>query len=313
MKSTEQNKYDWLGGVVVPLVTPLTEDEKLDEKALHRIISGQLEAGVHALFVLGSVGEGPMMDSLMRRQVIKLTVETVSGRIPVLAGASDNSVALVLTRLKEMAEMGVKAGVCTLPYYGWYDDSKSAVEFFTSVADESPIPIIVYNLPRVVGVAIKPEITRKLYHHPNIAGIKDTDTDTRAMEAIASDPARPGGFKYLFGNSSIAYKLFKAGADGIVCAPANVMPKLCVDLYQNYSRENMEVVRKLSNALSELCRIFRYPTTCGGIKVALELQGICSRRTIRPWPQANGKDEEEVKKILDKVHQMYLNVSRKGE
>lgn len=308
MKNAKQNNYDWLCGVVVPMVTPLAEGEKLDEIALRRIISEQVDAGVHALFVLGSVGEGPMMDSRMRRRVIELTVEAVRERIPVLAGASDNSVVLVLKRLKEMAEMGVKAGVCTLPYYGWYDNPASAIEFFTSVADASPIPIIVYNLPRVVGASIKPETTRRLYHHPNIAGIKDTDTDIRAMEAIASDPGRPHKFKYLFGNSSLAYKLFKAGADGIVCAPANVMPNLCVALYQNYCRGNMEVARKLSDFLSELCKIFRHPTTCGGIKVALELQGICSRRTIRPWPQAGSQDREEVKKILNKVHRMYLGI-----
>lgn len=311
MNKMDEDKYSWLGGVVVPLVTPLTEDEQLDEAALGKIIHRQLDAGVQALFVLGSAGEGPMLNGQTRHQVIRVTVETVDDQVPVLAGAIDNSVALVLKRLEEMAGMGMKAGVCTLPYYGWYDDTKAAVEFFTTVADKSPIPIIVYNLPRAVGISIKPEITRELYHHPNIAGIKDTNADLEAMEAIAGDPRRPANFKYLFGNSSVACRLFQAGAEGMVCAPANVMPGLAVDLYRRHGQGKVDAARKLSCCLSELCKIFKCPTTCGGIKVALELQGICSRCTVCPWPQAGKQDEEEVSKILSRVKRMYSKVIEK--
>ena len=298
-------KHDWFKGVVVPLVTPLTASEELDEPAMRKIVQRQLDAGVDVLFVLGSAGEGPMLDSKTQRRVVTVVTEAVEGRVPVLAGVTDNSVALVLNRLEDLAEMGVKAGVCTLPYYGWYESPAAEIEFFATLAEKSPVPLIPYNLPRVVKVSIKPETIRDLYGHPNIAGLKDTNTDLTAMEGIAGDPARPPDFRYLPGNSSLAFQLLQAGADGFVTAPANVMPEIAVGIYRHYRQGRSHLAKSLGECLAKLNETGKCPTTPGGLKVALELQGVCSRRTVRPWPQADSEDERKVRGILTAVQEMY--------
>ncbi len=308
MSHRKQQNNEWLGGVVVPVVTPLTENESLDEEAMGKILTRLLTAGVHGIFVMGSVGEGPMLNSRVVQQVLKLTVEIVGNRAPVLAGASDNSTHLVLERLNEMTRHGVKAGVCTTPYYGWHDNEKATIEFFTTIADKSPIPIVIYNLPRATGICLRPETVRKLYGHPNIVGIKDTNNDLAAMEYVAGDPDRSHNFRYLFGNSSFCFQLFQAGADGVVCAPANVLPQLAVELYRKYRQGELDIARQLGVCLAELCQIFNYPTTCGAIKAALELQGICSRRTVHPWPQASQQDMSMIDAILQKVQNDFRNI-----
>jgi len=297
--------YDWFKGVVVPLVTPLTERETLDTAAMTRLVQRQVEAGVDALFVLGSAGEGPMLSTAMQRDVVRLACEVASGRVPVLAGASDNSLALVLERLEDLATLGIRAGVCTLPYYGWYDNPAGEIAFFGGLADRSPVPVIPYNLPRVVGVSLKAETVRALYGHPNIAGLKDTNTDVAAMEAIARDPARPPEFKYLPGNSALASRLLAAGANGFVPAPANIKPEPAVALYSAHCRGDEMLAQEMGRCLGKLNEILSHPTTPGGIKMALEVLGVCSRRTFRPWPQADAEDERIVRGVLEVVDAMY--------
>jgi len=297
--------YDWLRGVVVPLVTPLAEMGELDEPALRRIVGRQLEAGVHILFVLGSAGEGPMLGRQTQRRAARVVMDATEGRVPVVAGVTDNSVALVMERLQELAGIGVKAGVCTLPYYGWYDNPSGEIEFFATLADRSPIPLIPYNLPRVVKVSVKLETIRELYGHPNVAGFKDTNTDLEAMERIAADATRPSDFRYMPGNSSLTYQLLQAGADGFVAAPANIFPEIAVGVYRQHLQGRNDVAKSLGACLAKLNQIGRCPTTPAGIKVALEVMGVCSRRTVRPWPQADAEDESKVRGILSAVREMY--------
>ncbi|MGQ9555003.1 MAG: dihydrodipicolinate synthase family protein [Anaerolineae bacterium] len=294
----------WFEGVVVPLVTPLTEHEQVDEEAMQRLVERQLAAGVDALFVLGSAGEGPMLTRKVQRQVVRVTVATVGGRVPVLAGVSDNSVALVLDRLEEMADLGATAGVSTLPFYGWYDSAVAATEFFTMLADRSPIPLVPYNLPRVTGFSLTLETIQSFYGHPNIPGIKDTNTDQPAMEAVASDPKRPREFKYLPGNTSLAFHLLERGADGFVPASANVRPDIAVRLYRSFREGRKDEAKGLLACLLTLNEVARHPTNPAGLKVALDILGLCSRRTPRSWPQAGPQDEVRVAQILARVDSM---------
>ena len=110
-----QNK---LKGIVTALVTPLTAGGELDEEALARLVDTQLVGRIHALFVLGSVGEGPMMPDRLYQRAVCLVSQLLHGRIPLLCGVSDNSVARCLDRLRIAVEAGARYGVMTLPYYG---------------------------------------------------------------------------------------------------------------------------------------------------------------------------------------------------
>ena len=246
-----------------------------------------------------------MLPQAIRREVISKTVEIVAGRVPVLAGVMDCSVANVLERLEEAAGLGAIAGVSTLPFYGWTDYPAGAVVFFETLADKSPIPVVPYNLPMRVKITMQPDTIRALYGHPNIPGIKDTNTDQAEMEAIAGDPDRPASFKYLAGNTGLAAHLMAAGADGFVPSPANVMPGACVAIYDQHRAGNPKVAAAIGQCMAKLNDINKRPSTSGGLKIALEIKGICSRYTMRPWPQADDADEQAVREILAEVERMY--------
>jgi 4-hydroxy-tetrahydrodipicolinate synthase len=294
-------QQDRLKGIVTALVTPLTAAGELDEEGLGRLIDTQLAGGIHALFVLGSVGEGPMMPDRLYQRAIRLVCQCLHGRIPLLCGVSDNSVARCLDRLHIAAEAGARYGVMTLPYYGWTGRPADGLRFFREVAERSPLPIVAYNLPKNIHWDMTEEFILELFGIPNIAGLKDTRNEPEAMERVAAHPSRPKGFFYMPGNTALAARLFAAGADGLVSTPSNVCPRLLVELWGACQSRNEPETARLSEIVKTLCGILTLPTGSAGIKCALELRGVCRRHTLSPWPQANREEEEKVRQILERV------------
>lgn len=294
-------RQEKLKGIVTALVTPLTAAGELDEEALGRLIHLQVEGGIHGLFVLGSVGEGPMMPDRLYERAIRLAGQFVGGRIPLLCGVSDNSVGRCLDRLQCAAGAGAAYGVMTLPYYGWTGRPADGLRFFREVAERSPLPIVAYNLPKNIHWDMTEDFVRELFHISNLAGLKDTRNELEAMARIAADPSRPSQFFYMPGNSALAARLFAAGADGLVSTPSNVCPQLFARLWNACQGQQEHEVARLSEIVRTLCGILTLPTGPSGIKCALELRGVCRRYTLSPWPQAGREEEEKIRQILDRV------------
>jgi len=286
---------------VVPLATPLTEMETLDTPALRQLVQYQLQAGVDALFVLGSCGEGQLLTEETRMQVIRGTIEVADGAVPVYAGASDNSVMRVLEHINRLAEIGTAAAVLTLPYYAWPDDQDCACEFFVKTADQSPLPIIAYNLPRVTGSSLSLATVRVLAKHPNIIALKDTRDDYEGMLAVAKCPEREGRLSHLIGNSTLAGRLMRDGADGIVSTLGNCYPHLVEQLRQSHLRGDEEMVGKCTEILRDLSPIMNLPTTPGGTKCALELRGLGRAVTVRPWPMPKPVHRQKIREIMQRA------------
>jgi dihydrodipicolinate synthase/N-acetylneuraminate lyase len=290
-------------GVVTALVTPLTAEGGLDAPAMERLIGAQLSAGVDALFVLGSVGEGPLLRDEVAQRVLDCTAGCNGRRVPLLAGASDNSVDLCVGRLIRLAAHGIDCGVLTLPYYGWPELIDESVEFFTTVAARSPIPIVAYNLPKAVGWQMPVPMSERLFAIPNLICIKDTHDDIEQMAAVAGSLRRSTGVTYLPGNSAFAARLFRCGADGVVTTLANVFPRLFVSLWRRHLEGNVAAVDRIDTRvmpkLVELLGVL--PSGAASIKGALEVLGVCRRFTVRPWPQAGDPELAKIRGLLNEV------------
>jgi len=290
-------------GVVTAVVTPLRAGGGVDEKSLRHLIERQIRGGVNGIFVLGSVGEGVLLSDAAALEVASIAVASVAGRCPVLAGASDNSTGRCMKRLRDLAQVGVDYGVVTLPFYGWPGRVDDSVQFFREVAADSPLPLMAYNLPKAVGWKMPVDALTRLFEVPNIIGIKDTHADFDDMAAIAASPLRPAGFSYLPGNSLFTVGLLKVGADGVVSTPANIFPEPFSELYRGFCEDRMDLVERIDRELVPLLGklLTTLPTGAGSIKAALELQGVCARHTVRPWPEATESDLAIVRRLLDET------------
>ena len=291
-------------GIVTALITPMTADHDLDRPALEGLLERQIQSGVHGIFVLGSVGEGPLLTETMSAEVARCTTEVIGGRCPVLGGAIDNSVERCLRRLDALAEAGVDIGVLTLPCYGWPHRVAESVSFFSEVAERSPLPIMAYDLPKVVGWRMPIELIEALFEIGNLIGLKCTHADAPAMLEVCSSPRRPAGFAFLPGNSALVLPMLQAGADGLVCTPSNVFPEPFVELYRAFEEKRLDAAQAIADhvlpGLVEMLGIL--PNGAGSIKAVLEVQGLARRYTAPPWPQASEKEMEVARKILQKIN-----------
>jgi 4-hydroxy-tetrahydrodipicolinate synthase len=289
-------------GVVTALATPLTGELNLDTGAFERLLEGQISAGVDGLFILGSVGEGPLFSRAKWEHVTAEAVRINRGRLPLLCGVSDNSIALCLERLHRAAELGAGFGVLTLPYYGWPGRVADGLGFFEAVAAGSPLPLVAYNLPKAVGCQMPLEMIETLFQIPNVICLKDTHGDLPAMLEVAQSPKRPEHFSYLPGNSGFAADLMAVGADGVVSTPANVYPKPFVDLLMGVRSRDTEKIKAAVDSLRSVVKLLAIlPTAASAIKCALEVKGICSRQTTPPWPMASEEDMAEMRELLEEI------------
>ena len=298
-----------LRGIVTALITPLTADYQLDKAALEGLLAHQIDAGIHGIFVLGSVGEGPLLTEEMSAEVARRSVDLVDGRCPVLGGAIDNSVERCLRRLNALAEAGVDMGVLTLPCYGWPHRLAESIAFFSEVAARSPLPVMAYDLPKVVGWQMPLELIEALFEIENLVGLKCTHADAPAMVAACSSPKRPEGFAFLPGNSSLVLPMLRAGADGLVCTPSNVFPEPFVALFRAFEEKRFEEAEALAeNVLPRLVELLGIlPNGAGSIKAVLEVQGLARRFTAPPWPQASEEEMDSARQILKNINQAISN------
>ena len=289
-----------ISGLVTALVTPLTAQGELDSRGLELLIERQVRGGADALFILGSVGEGPLVADSVFEQVAQRAAAMVAGRCRLLGGASDNSVDRCLLRLEKLARAGVEYGVLTLPFYGWPGQREHTIRFFTEVAARSPLPVVAYNLPKAVGWQIPAEVLEELFQVPNVIGIKDTHNDHAQMVRVASSAARPLHFSYLPGNTALGVRLLEAGADGIVCTPANVFPEPFSALIRYHRAGRHDLVRRMDEELvPKLTKLLNLmPTGAAAIKGLLEADGVCGRHTVRPWPEMAASDLPQCRHLL---------------
>lgn len=292
-----QNPAHW---IVTPLVTPLTGDASLDRESFEGLLERQAAAKVSAVFVLGSAGEGPMLPEGVRCAVVAAAAQKLAGQVPVWAGVSDNSVERVLDNLRSAADCGADAGVATLPFYGWPGRPGDEAPFFQALADASPIPLVVYNLPKVAGVSLSLGSVEALVGHENIMALKDTRPDFEGMREVAAMPGRMPGLPHLIGNSALAGQLMAAGANGVVSTLGNFAPEFIVHCVEAFGRGGAAEIEACQAVIEDLSRILGVSTAAASAKAALEHLGlIASRRTLRPWPIVDEAQMAEIAAIIE--------------
>ena len=169
-------------GMATAIVTPMTADG-IDYEALGRFLEFQIENGINAIVVMGTTGENATIEYEDQKEVIRFTVEKVNHRVPVIAGTGTNNTAHVLSNTKNACEVGADAVLVVTPYYNKATQN-GLYQFFTTIADASRVPVILYNVPSRTGVNLLPATVAKLAEHPNIVAVKEATGNVAQMEEI---------------------------------------------------------------------------------------------------------------------------------
>jgi 4-hydroxy-tetrahydrodipicolinate synthase len=265
-------------GVMPALVTPLKRDGSADEPAIARLVEHVLAGGVQGLLPLGSTGEGASLPEPTRRRVLECVIKVAAGRVPVISGVAQPHLEAARAEVAAAARIGATAALVAPPFY-YPTDQATVLEFYRRLADGSPIPILLYNIPPFTKVVAEPATVAALAKEGTIAGIKDSSRDFEYFENMRVATRSVSRFLVYTGSDTMLLASMAMGATGTICGAANVAPAWVVRIYDDFERGDLEAARLHQDALIELVGALRTGVFPAGIKAALHMQGICE-----PWP-----------------------------
>jgi dihydrodipicolinate synthase/N-acetylneuraminate lyase len=280
-------------GTGVPIVTPFDSSGRVDHARLRDLVGWLETAGVDFLVPCGSSGEAPLLTTDERVAVVETVAEATT--LPVLAGTGREGYGPTLETTERAAAAGAEAALVVTPsYYG--ADEAALADYYRSLADESPVPIYLYSVPKFTDRALSPRTVASLAAHGNIAGIKDSsgslESLQRLVRATADDP-----FAVLVGSGSVYAAGLAAGADGGVLAMANVVPERASEVQRRAAAGRRDDARSLNAALVELNHAVTTRYGVPGIKAALSLRDRPAgppRRPLQPLEERARADLESV-------------------
>ncbi len=269
-----------LRGTGVALVTPF-RNGNIDWESLERIIEHVIAGGVEFLVSLGTTGESVTTSDEEHRQILDFTIKTNRGRVPLVAGVfGGNNTAAMVEKIKAFHFEGIDALLSSNPAYN-KPGQEGIFQHYMDLAEASPLPIIIYNVPSRTSSNMTAETTLRLAHASDkFIGIKEASDDIYQVMKILK--SRPADFLVLSGDDFITLPLIACGGDGVISVIANTVPKPFTDMVRAALRNDLASAQNLNFKLLELYKLLFLEGNPSGVKAAMELQGLCSRDVRLP-------------------------------
>jgi 4-hydroxy-tetrahydrodipicolinate synthase len=286
-------------GIIPPVATPMLANENLDLPRLRSHLEFLIEEGVHGVFVLGTNSEFYALDEREKQEVIATAVAHVRKRVPVYAGTGAETTREAV-RLTRMAEREGADGVSVITPYFILPNQQEIYDHYRRIAEATSLPVILYNNPGTcAGVKIDVETVARLAEIPNILAAKDSSGDLQnTNEYVKAVPER---FSVLVGRDTLICQGLLFGCKGAVPASANVAPRLCVKIYEEYVRGNLEGSKAAQLKLNPLRLAFTLGTQPGGVKAALDLLGKSIGPSRAPIAPLAADQKAKLKEVLAKL------------
>jgi 4-hydroxy-tetrahydrodipicolinate synthase len=208
-------------GTGVALVTPFLEDQQVDYPSLERLINHVITGGVDYLVLLGTTGESATLTSSEKAQVLKASVEYNKGRVPLMLGLGGNATQKLIDEIEQTDFYGVAGILSVSPYYN-KPTQEGIIAHYRALADASPVPLVLYNIPGRTMSNLSATTTLALSHHPNIVGIKEASGNLEQCMQIAA--SMPKDFLLLSGDDLLTKPMLSIGGSGVISVLANAIP-----------------------------------------------------------------------------------------
>ena len=295
-------KGNKIRGIIPPMVTPLLGYDELDTEGTAKLVEHIIAGGVHGLFILGTTGEAQSLSQKLRLQFVELVCSLVDGRIPVLVGISSTSLQESL-ELAQCAKVNGAAGVVAAPPYYFPMSQVEIYEYYEALADASPLPLYLYNMPSHVKSYIEIPTVVKLSEHANIAGLKDSSGNMVYFRKLCHLLGKRDDFAIYVGPEELTGECILIGADGGINGGANLFPEVFVSMFDAAEKKDVAKVREVQERIMEignsLYNVGKYSSSLiKGIKCSLSLLGICSGYVEWPYREFLPSERVLVRKAL---------------
>ncbi|MCA1634591.1 MAG: dihydrodipicolinate synthase family protein [Acidobacteria bacterium] len=293
-----------LRGILVPFPTPFDAGGEVDARALRANIERWNLTGVSGYVALGSTGERVHLDERERLGVVEAARGAVPHELAFVVGVGEQSTRATIADARRMAGAGADAVLVLTPHF--YRGAMTAdvlCEYFSAIADASPVPILLYNIPQNTGVALAPEVVARLSLHENIRGLKDSSGDMLALiETLRLVGPERDDFVVMTGHGGALYAALCAGARGAILAVGCAAPELCVAVSEAVEAGDYGRARALQARLAPLAAAVTTRYGIGGLKAALDLLGYAGGTAVRAPLRTPGEEaRREIARLLEET------------
>lgn len=282
-------------GAFVAIVTPFI-DGKLDEQGLQDLIEFQIAGGTHGIVPCGTTGESATMSHAEHHRVVELTIKTVAGRVPVLAGTGSNSTSESIELTRAAKEAGADGALMITPYYN-KPSQEGLYQHFKAVAEAVDIPIILYNVPSRTAVNMLPETVARCAQIANIVGVKEATADLNQISQVIR--LCPKDFAVMSGDDFTSMPTVMIGGTGVISVTSNVAPRDMAAMMDAALAGDIARAQELHYKLLPLMQAMFIDTNPVPAKTSLAMMGkIKSGLPRLPLYKMNEANEEKLKKVL---------------
>ena len=279
-------------GTGIALITPFKEDFSVDTEALIGIVNHVIDGGADFLVALGTTSEAPTLTADEKRLVVKTILDTNAKRLPVLLGMGGNNTNAVIESIKGQDFSGIDGILSVAPYYN-KPNQRGLRAHFEAIADHSPVPVIVYNVPGRVGVNLQASTCVSLGKHPNIVAVKEASGNLQQIMEILRD--KPDDFDVISGDDAITQPLMALGAQGVISVAANAYTLPFSRMMQAQREGHTDEALRLHYAMLRMNQLIFADGNPAGIKSLMSHIGLCRNVLRLPLVEANENVQEAIR------------------
>lgn len=291
-----QNKFKGLG---IALVTPFASDGSVDWAALYRLVEFQINSGADFLCVMGTTAETPTLSADEKARIRKDLVERVAGRVPILLGCGGNSTAAVVNELGTADFSGIDGILSVCPYYN-KPSQEGLYQHFKAIAEASPVPVVLYNVPGRTGVNMTAETTLRLARDfENIVAIKEASGNIGQMDDIIKN--KPRDFDVISGDDGITFPLIALGAVGVISVIGNALPREFSRMVRLALNGEYTQALHIHHKFTELFKLLFVDGNPAGVKALLSEMGLIGNYLRLPLVPARLNTEKRISEIVKEL------------
>ncbi|MBR4146430.1 MAG: 4-hydroxy-tetrahydrodipicolinate synthase [Bacteroidales bacterium] len=278
-------------GTGIALITPFNEDKSVDFVALERIVNHVIEGGADFLVALGTTSEAPTLTTEEKKQVVNTILKTNAKRLPVLLGMGGNNTQAVIDQIHAQDFTGIDGILSVVPFYN-KPNQRGMKAHFEAIADASPVPVVLYNVPGRVGVNLQAATCVELAKHPNIVAVKEASGNLMQIMEILRD--KPANFDVISGDDGITQPMMALGAQGVISVAANAYIKPFAQMMKAMREGCHDEALKLHYRMLRMNQLIFADGNPAGIKCLMSIMGLCKNVLRLPLVPASEAVQKEI-------------------
>lgn len=283
-------------GLGIALVTPFTSDGQVDYKSLKRLVEYQIDNGADFLCILATTGETPCLTQDEKEKITQLVKDVNHGRLPILKGCGGNNTAAVVEELRTADWSGIDGILSVCPYYN-KPSQEGLYQHFKAIAEASPLPVVLYNVPGRTGINLKPETTVRLANDcENIVAVKEASGSLEQVDEIIKN--KPQRFDVLSGDDALTFSMVASGAAGVISVIGNALPKEFSRMIRLEFQGEYEPARKIHHMFTELYSLLFVDGNPAGVKALLHEMGFIENQLRLPLVPTKVSTLQKMAEIL---------------